>query len=244
MIRLSRRIDEWATQQVRQENVELRAQVFGLQAKMVWMHTRYQLESAGRSVELLDSVCMVQNFDVQFGGFPHQYIENEGEEYAKASGIVSARKWVRISGKLLMASDQATQSCGVDGDGDASATPLGRANPVNASVFGTNGVLYEIIIVDASTGKLHTIEGYPGIQHGTPFLVWPNGDCRRGHFRIGPTESSWTACFRFPHVPRDRKDRVLWRLRFAPQDVAIRTRYPALTFETATFHACARLKDE
>lgn len=223
--RLARGLGEWATQQVTHENAHLRAQVARLQAEIVFWR-----EGCGPCTDPLDGVCMVQDFNVPAGGFPHQYVPRAGGgDGADVVRFVSARKLLRISGRLLAR----------PGQDDAR-----RATPVNASVFGPDGVLYAISFVDASSGESHTLQHYPGAENGMPFLEWPNGDRARDHFRVGPDESAWTVCFRFPHVPRDRKDRVEWRLRFAPKDEPTRQRYPGLTFETATFRACARVKDE
>ena len=237
--RLARGLGEWATQQVMHENAHLRAQVARLQADATWAETRFRLSRLGTPTDPLNGVCMVQDFDVTAGGFPHQYMEcAEGDGVAEATRFVSARKMLRISGRLLSTLGEA------GGGGGAPAVPFARTTPVNASIFGSDGVLYTISFIDASSGDSYTLKHYPGIENGVPFLEWPNGDRARDHFCIGPNESAWTVRFRFPHVCRDRKDRVEWRLRFAPKDEATRGQYPALTFETAAFRACARVKDE
>ena len=233
--RLDRGLRDWATQQVMHENAHLRAQVASLQREVTWAKAQGRLTEDQTAPNLLFGVRMVQDFDVSAGGFPHQYVEStesvEGGGDAEVPRIVSARKMLRLSGRLLTTFDEPSASAY-------------KTVPVNASVFGPEGVLYAISLIDSSSGNRYTLEDYPGISHGMPFLEWPNGDRARDHFRIGPDESAWTVRFRFPHVPRDRKDRVEWRLRVAPKDEATRLRYPALSFETATFRACARIKDE
>ena len=256
--RLARGLGEWATQQVLHENAQLRAQVASLQAEATWAEAKFRLMGPGTPVDLMRGLRMVQDFDVVAGGFPHQYIGRaEGDGEVEVTRFVSARKMLRISGRLLVALDPSgrlsatsppalggADDGAADGDDDAPAVPAGKTAPMNASVFGPNGVLYAISFVDSSSGELYTLQDYPGLDNGMAFLEWPNGDRARDHFLIGPNESAWTVRFRFPHIPHDRKGHVEWRLRFAPKNEVTRLRYPALSFETATFRACARVKDE
>lgn len=262
-----RKIEEWATQQVLSENAQLRTTVTSLNNERMWADARHRhrrltaVGGPGHRDDHLACVRMVQDHTGPIGGFPHQWISAAGiEGGTDLLRFVCTRKMVRISGFLQATCDpegrlavahppdheggEPTRSSAAPAAPVGSIVAGGATTPLNASAFGTAGLLYSLVLVDTCSGTQYTPANYPGREEGVPYVEWPNGDRSRGHFRIGPDESRWTIRFRFPHVPRDRKDRTEWCFRFTPEEESLRERYPALTFETARFRACARLKDE
>jgi hypothetical protein len=109
-----------------------------------------------------------------------------------------------------------------------------------------------IEIVNATTGKVYREEhDYPGkagpdniTGQARPFLIWKDGDTRRDSIFLSRNDSTWSATFRFPHLSGPKGFAQLWKLRFSPDDDAVASRYPGLSFETRSFRCISRTKDK